>query len=84
MVDASCKAMQGAKKAVEDMSGEIIDALENRVIELEIVAYNARHVENLLIEWAAMPERKSEPRPSVEERMLIAVDAIERRRGLAK
>jgi len=75
-------AMQGPKKAVENMSGEIIDGLERRITELEVVAYNAKHLENLLLEWAAMPERKQQPRASVEERMLIAVDAIEKRRGL--
>lgn len=66
------------------MSGEIIDGLERRIIELEIVAHNAKHIENLLIEWAAMPERRREPRPSIEERMLIAARSIEARRGIVK
>ena len=82
MVDASCKAMQGAKKAVEDMSGEIIDGLERRNLELEIVVHNAIHLENLLIEWAAEINDKGKACPLLEGRMLLAVRAIEERRGI--
>lgn len=74
--------LQASKKKVEKMSAEIIDRLEQRNLELEIVAYNAMHSENLLIEWAAMPERNTKPRPNIEERMLIAAREIEARRGL--
>lgn len=74
--------LQGPKKAVEDMSGEIIDGLECRNLELEIVAHNAKHIENLLIEWAAEIKDKGQACPLLEGRMLLAVRAIEERRGL--
>lgn len=61
---------------------QVFESLEKRIAELEIVAHNAKHLENLLIEWAAMPEREQQPRPSIEERMLIAARAIEERRGI--